>query len=201
MSLADICCGEKHCSKPTSTAASNRGDPDSFPVLGRDSARCARRCAATARYLSRPPHPPISRHTVDAERPNARAIARPDSPAAIPRLIRSRSENDNRCREHATRRRANHTSSAIRYTVDSEDPNAATIPATRSPARTRAATRSRSPGLNHRYDPRRPALLDTLISNHSTHNTMVLRRPDETTHALTRPASSRRPQNRRKARR
>jgi len=62
--------------------------------LGRRNRRTARRSAAHARYRSRPPFAATSRHTVDAQRPIPRAIARTDRPAARPREISSRSASD-----------------------------------------------------------------------------------------------------------
>ena len=67
----------------------------------------------------------ISRETVDGDRPNPRAIARPDKPAANPRLIRSRSSHDNRYRECNTRRRRNHASSRNLTIVLADTPNTA----------------------------------------------------------------------------
>ena len=98
----------------------------------------------------------ISRHTVDGARPNALAIARADSPAAIPREIRSRSSNDNRCGECATRLRDSTASSLIRHADVCGTPNSRTTSTARAPSPNRATITARSDGVNHRYRRRRP---------------------------------------------
>jgi hypothetical protein len=77
-----------------STTSRNRGHTASFAGFGLRILRTARRSASHARYRSRPPFAATSRHTVDAQRPIPRAIARTDRPAARPREISSRSASD-----------------------------------------------------------------------------------------------------------
>jgi hypothetical protein len=176
-SLAEICCGDQPSSRPRSTSATSAPHNDSFVALGRRAHRCARRSAPIARYRCRPPPARISRHTVDGARPNALAIARADSPTAIPREIRSRSSNDNRCGECTTRRPINAASCPIRHADECANPNSAITSLTRAPARNRATITRRSDTDNNRYRPRFPA--NEPSDQHE--NTIVLRQPDEST--------------------
>jgi hypothetical protein len=78
------------------------------------------------------------------------ALALADSPAAIPRLIRSRSSKRRRRREWSTRRRKRCAWSRIRHTVTAEQPNSATISFTFAPFRSRFSIALRSGGRSQR---------------------------------------------------
>jgi len=89
-------------------AAAGRGESDSLVALGRRASRLATRSACDGRYWRR--WTPQRRITLERWRPNARAISLSLSPRQTPTTIRSRSSNDSRCGEDATRRR---TSAAL----------------------------------------------------------------------------------------
>jgi hypothetical protein len=89
-----ICCGDHPRPSRSSTTARNTGATASFAGFGRPARTRAAASARCARYRRTPPLREISRLTVDGDRPNRRASPRTPSPAAVPRLISSRSSTD-----------------------------------------------------------------------------------------------------------
>jgi hypothetical protein len=107
------------------------------------------RSARWARYRSRPPLRANSRDTVDAARPSRPAMARSDSPAAIPLEISSRSVRD-RCRS-ARWRGAGRTPPASSKILRIDDPflpSRRAIDRVGSPAPLRSHTSAISASVN-----------------------------------------------------
>jgi hypothetical protein len=155
---------------PLKTGLDRRQQPRARRELGRLRSPGARPRPALGRQ--RPIPRPLracgldlapDRAAMAPQRPGDLAIA---LAGAIPRLIRSRSSNDSRCGECATRRRANAACSAIRNTVRTEHPNSSASSPPDRPAPNRAAIRSRSPGRTHRYDPLDPPTRPPIARQH-----------------------------------
>ena len=98
-----ICSGDQFHSSFLATACRNWSCTANLQGFGRSACLHARLSAVAARYHRDPPLRPISRLTVEGERPSARAIERSGRPAIRPREISSRSANVSASRE---RRRA-----------------------------------------------------------------------------------------------
>ena len=158
--------------RPTADTAT-ASTPSDAPLTGQRPAQ-----PPTADVPAPPTTPanlPPDRRAMPAQRPRdlATQLATRD-PDEDPLAILKRQPSG----EYPTRRRNNSASSLIRYAVTRGNPNS-TILATRAPTR-RTTTRARSVGVNHRVG-LTPRLFATLISDLRTRNTIVLRRPDEST--------------------
>ena len=73
---AEICWGDHLASSLRSTTPRSRRHWASLARFGRSARRQAARSATSARYFLGPPFALTSRHTVEAERPRASAMAR-----------------------------------------------------------------------------------------------------------------------------
>lgn len=89
-----ICSGDQSSVSFNRTNSRSPSCRSSFDAFGRRARSHVAASAFAARYASRPPLRVISRDTEDAERPILDAIARADSPAAMPRDISSRSTSE-----------------------------------------------------------------------------------------------------------
>jgi hypothetical protein len=122
--------------RPSSIAATSRGQRDSFVGFGRRASRRAMRSAFRGRCCRRSAHLRISRPTVERWRPRALAISLSLSPRQTPTKTRSRSSKESRCGEHTTRRRISAASSRTRHAEVCSTTNSAITSWTSAPART-----------------------------------------------------------------